>query len=101
MRAQWGGRRGAIEGLSEGSATSWTWRSVSRSSSATRPRNDPCRFVGTTCMVQFDDERAAAALGLLGELSRTTQVVLTHHARLAEIARRVVPGERLVEHELG
>jgi uncharacterized protein YhaN len=64
--------------------------------------NDPMPFVVDDVLVHFDDDRAAAALELLGELAKRTQVLFfTHHARLAEIARRVVPEERLLEHELG
>ncbi len=52
-------------------------------------------------LVHFDDERAAAALALFGELSSTTQVLFfTHHARLIELARRVLPAGQLMLHEL-
>ena len=40
-------------------------------------------------LVTFDDARAEAALGLLAALGRRTQVILfTHHAHVAELARR-------------
>ena len=45
-------------------------------------------------LVQFDDERSAAAFRLLGELSEMTQVIfLTHHAHLEQVARSAF-GER-------
>jgi uncharacterized protein YhaN len=52
-------------------------------------------------LVHFDDERAAAALGLLGELASVAQVLFfTHHPRLVELARQVLPQERLTIHPL-
>lgn len=51
--------------------------------------------------VNFDDDRARAALGVLGELADKTQVIFfTHHRRLVELAREAVPAELLVQHEL-
>jgi len=45
-------------------------------------------------LVQFDDERSAAAFRLLGELSEMTQVIfLTHHGHLERVARAAF-GER-------
>jgi uncharacterized protein YhaN len=50
-------------------------------------------------LIHFDDERARAALEVLGELGRQAQVLFfTHHARLVELAREAVPD--CVEHEL-
>jgi hypothetical protein len=38
---------------------------------------------------------------LLGELAEKTQVLFfTHHRRLLELAREVIPGERFREHDL-
>lgn len=52
-------------------------------------------------LIHFDDERAAAALELLGELSEQTQVLFfTHHRRLVELAGQVIAPERLVAHQL-
>ena len=47
-------------------------------------------------LVHFDDDRARAALEILGELSERTQVLFfTHHARLVELARQAVPQAKL------
>jgi uncharacterized protein YhaN len=52
-------------------------------------------------LVNFDDDRSRAALELLGELAGKTQVLFfTHHRRLAELARSVVPVGRLQELDL-
>lgn len=58
-------------------------------------------FIVDDILLNFDDQRATAALSVLGEFSRTTQVVFfTHHQHLVEIARRAVPSELLFEHRL-
>jgi len=62
---------------------------------------EPMPFVLDDILVHFDDERASAALALLGELAERVQVLFfTHHTRLRELARGAVPADRLCEHEL-
>jgi uncharacterized protein YhaN len=52
---------------------------------------EPLPFIGDDLLVHFDDERSAAALGLLAELGKKTQVLLfTHHSRIAEFAEPLV-----------
>lgn len=47
-------------------------------------------------LIHFDDERARAALTVLGEVAEQTQILFfTHHARLVELARKAVPEARL------
>ncbi|HEY1955966.1 MAG TPA: hypothetical protein VGH28_10135, partial [Polyangiaceae bacterium] len=42
-------------------------------------------------LVHFDDQRAAAALAVLAELAKRTQVILfTHHERIVELAHKAV-----------
>ena len=46
-------------------------------------------FVADDLFINFDDERAAEAFRILGELARRCQVIFfTHHQRLVEIAER-------------
>jgi uncharacterized protein YhaN len=46
---------------------------------------EPLPFVADDLLVHFDDDRGAAALGLLAELGKTTQVMLfTHHHHVKE-----------------
>ena len=53
---------------------------------------DPLPFVVDDLFVNFDDERAAAGLAVLGELASRTQVIfLTHHAHLIGIADKALP----------
>ncbi len=51
----------------------------------------PLPLVLDDVLVHFDDERAAAALRLFGELAPTVEIVyLTHHARIRELATSVL-----------
>ena len=53
-------------------------------------------------LVNFDDDRAAAALRVLVDLSQTTQVlVFTHHQRVLDLARAVLPAESFAVAALG
>ncbi len=63
--------------------------------------NDTLPLVLDDVLVHFDDPRAAAALRVLGELSASMQILFfTHHSRLVDLARHVIPDERRVEHDL-
>ncbi|WP_228766231.1 ATP-binding protein [Pelagerythrobacter aerophilus] len=61
-------------------------------------RADALPFVADDLFINFDDERAAAGLRLLVELSRKTQVLFfTHHQHLVDIARETCgTGARVV-----
>ncbi len=63
---------------------------------------EPLPFVVDDVLVQFDDERAGAALEALAHFSTRTQVLLfTHHARIAEDARALAgEGGGVFVHEL-
>ena len=51
--------------------------------------NEPMPFIVDDILIRFDDDRATAALNILAELSKKTQVLfLTHHARLAELVQK-------------
>lgn len=62
---------------------------------------EPMPLVVDDILLHFDDDRAAAALTVLGEVSSRAQVLFfTHHSRLVELARTCVPRSRLCEHAL-
>lgn len=62
---------------------------------------EPMPLVLDDVLIQLDDQRAAAALGVLAEVSRQMQVLFfTHHARLVDLARASVPAGELSVHEL-
>jgi uncharacterized protein YhaN len=63
--------------------------------------NGAFSIVADDILIHFDDDRARAALALLGELAARVQVLFfTHHARMIDLAKGAVPGERLVIHSL-
>jgi uncharacterized protein YhaN len=62
---------------------------------------EPLPFVADDLLAHFDDERGAAALGLLAELGQATQVLLfTHHRSLKEAAAPLVAQNRAAILEL-
>jgi len=64
-------------------------------------RNEPVPLIIDDVLVNFDDQRAQAALELLGEVSQKTQVLFfTHHSRLCELARAAMGEGMLKEHRL-
>jgi uncharacterized protein YhaN len=51
-------------------------------------RASPLPFIADDLFINFDDERAAAGISVLGKLAQRTQVLFfTHHLHLVEIAR--------------
>jgi uncharacterized protein YhaN len=61
--------------------------------------SEPLPFTFDDILLRFDDERAAATLQILAELSRKTQILFfTHHRRLVELAERHIgAGEAFVQ----
>jgi uncharacterized protein YhaN len=63
---------------------------------------EPLPVVLDDVFIQFDDERAAAGLRVLFELSKHMQILFfTHHARMVDLARHAVSAASLHVHELG
>ncbi|MCR4411365.1 MAG: AAA family ATPase, partial [Thermoguttaceae bacterium] len=63
---------------------------------------EPMPFVIDDVLVGFDDDRAAAALDVLAELSRRTQVIFfTHHAHLVGLAQARLDPSVCFVHQLG
>jgi uncharacterized protein YhaN len=63
--------------------------------------HEPIPFIVDDILLHFDDNRAMAALKVLAELSRQTQVIFfTHHAHILELARTCLPADVLVPHFL-
>jgi uncharacterized protein YhaN len=58
----------------------------------------PVPFIADDIMETFDDDRAAQAFALLGDMARTGQVIyLTHHRHLCDIALAACPGARIID----
>lgn len=64
--------------------------------------NAPCPVILDDVLMAFDDNRAGAALKVLRDLSRKTQVlVFTHHAHHLQLAETVLGSDGFQSHELG
>src|ERR1700721_1148384 len=62
--------------------------------------NAPCPVILDDVLMAFDDKRASAALRVLQDLSRKTQVlVFTHHAHHVELAKSVLGSDGFQKHE--
>ena len=62
---------------------------------------EPIPLVVDDVLISFDDDRATAALGLLAEISRKTQVVFfTHHLHLVRLAEEHLEEQVLRVHRL-
>jgi len=62
----------------------------------------PMSFTVDDILVQFDDARTTAALEILAELGRLTQVILfTHHRQVAGQANALGEAHGVAVHELG
>jgi uncharacterized protein YhaN len=63
--------------------------------------HEPIPFVVDDILLNFDDQRALAALQALAELSRQTQVLFfTHHRHLVQLAAANLPEDVLFVHKL-
>lgn len=91
-----GGERVAVPQMSDGSRDQLYLALRLGALDGYLQRNEPLPFIVDDVLVHFDDARSAAALSVLAELSRRTQVVFfTHHEHLTELARDAVPAELL------
>lgn len=91
-----------IQGLSDGTRDQLHLSLRLASIEQHAARNEPVPLIIDDALVNFDDQRAQAALELLGEVSQRTQVLFfTHHSRLCELARAAIAKELLNEHRLG
>ncbi len=63
--------------------------------------NEPIPFVVDDVLISFDDDRATAALGVLADLSRRTQIAFfTHHLHLVRLAEEYLDRAVLFVHRL-
>ena len=76
-----------VEVLSEGARDQLYLALRAAAIGAHAAKAEPLPFIADDLLVNFDDTRAAAAIALLAELGRTTQVILfTHHDHIATLA---------------
>ena len=90
-----------VEGMSDGSCDQLYLALRLASLEGWLARHEPIPLIADDILLNFDDERAAAALRALAELSRRTQVLFfTHHEHLVELARDALPVDVLFVHRL-
>jgi uncharacterized protein YhaN len=96
------GRQVGINGMSDGSRDQLYLALRLASLERYLANNEPLPFIVDDILIQFDDQRAKAALQVLAELSMKTQVIfLTHHWRLAELAKDLKGPAVVQVHSLG
>lgn len=95
------GKEVSVDGLSEG--TRYQLYLALRIATLERylERNPPLPLVLDDILIHFDDERARAALAVLGELADRVQVLFfTHHARDLTLAESAIEKAKLFCHRL-
>lgn len=93
--------RVAVEGMSDGTRDQLYLALRIATVEHWNERHEPMPFVIDDVLVNFDDQRAAAALRVFGTMATKTQVIFfTHHEHLLEIAEEAVPGDQLCVHRL-
>ena len=95
------GERLGLEGLSDGTADQLFLALRIAGIERHLSTGEPLPVIMDDVLVNFDDERAQAALTAFAELARTTQVLLfTHHRRLLDLAGAALPDDAYSVHEL-
>jgi len=86
-------------GLSEGSADQLYLTLRLASLEVYLESHEPIPLVVDDILIQFDDDRATAALQALARLSRRTQIVLfSHHEHVCRLAQAYVDPDQLMVH---
>ena len=96
-----GGEEVRVEGMSDGT-TDQLYLALRLASLETYlKKNEPMPFIVDDILIRFDDKRATAALQVLAELSKKTQVIFfTHHQHLVELAETNIDSSILFKHSL-
>lgn len=90
------GTKVPVSGLSDGSRDQLYLALRLASLEHTLHVAEPLPLILDDILIHFDDQRAAAALSVLADHARVTQVVLfTHHARIVELAQKTLPAARV------
>lgn len=95
------GSRVRTQGMSEGSVDQLFLALRLAAVEASCVASEPIPFIVDDVLVQFDDDRSAAALRVLSDVASRTQVVLfTHHSHVRRFAEALVAPAGVVVHEL-
>jgi uncharacterized protein YhaN len=96
-----GGRRVKVETMSEGTRDQLYLALRLATLERYLAHAEPLPFIVDDILINFDDERSAATLKVLAELSAKTQVILfTHHAHLRDLAAGLRNGAGVFVREL-
>ncbi len=91
----------ALEGMSDGTCDQVYFALRLASLEIYLRHNQAIPFIVDDILVNFDDQRSAAALKILGDLSGLTQIIFfTHHAHLVELAERTLKQDIVFVHQL-
>jgi uncharacterized protein YhaN len=89
-----------LEGMSEGTADQLYLALRLAALELYFEQHDPVPLVLDDLLINFDDDRARAALEVLAEVSQRTQVILfTHHRHVLDLAKESVPKKLLYAQE--
>ncbi len=90
-----------VEGMSDGTADQLYLALRLAGVEAYLEKNEPLPLIVDDILIMFDDDRAAATLQVLAELSHKTQVIFfTHHRHLVELAEKTIAASELILHTL-
>jgi uncharacterized protein YhaN len=90
-----------VAGMSDGSCDQLYLALRLASLEAYLETHEPVPFIVDDILLNFDNERAGAALKALAELSQRTQVIFfTHHEHLVEMAKKCLKPDVLFTHQL-
>ncbi|HVG07423.1 MAG TPA: AAA family ATPase [Thermoanaerobaculia bacterium] len=96
------GKQVRVEGMSEGTRDQLYLSLRLATLEKYLDHAEPLPFVVDDILINFDDRRTQAALSVLAELSKKTQVILfTHHERLKEMGEAMRNGSGVFVRELG
>jgi len=90
-----------VEGMSEGTADQLYLVIRLAGLEEYLEQNESIPFIVDDILIKFDDDRAAAALKALAQLSTKTQVIFfTHHRHLMELVEENIDPSVLIKHTL-
>jgi uncharacterized protein YhaN len=96
-----GGDIVTVEGMSDGTADQLYLALRLAGLDVYLINNEPLPLIVDDILIMFDDDRAAATLQVLAELSHKTQVIFfTHHRHLVELAEKTIDASELILHTL-
>ena len=64
-------------------------------------QHEPFPFIVDDILINFDDSRAKSCLNILGNISKSQQIILfTHHQKIVDMALQIAPESPVKVHHL-